>query len=71
MERCAAWVGGGAVAMGAVRFSARKYQVPPEITMSATIPAISGKSAERGFGLGGFSGALGSATGFAWAGTPT
>jgi hypothetical protein len=50
MERCAASAGGGVVTMGAVRFPATKYQAPPAITTSATIPAISGISAQRGFG---------------------
>jgi hypothetical protein len=64
MERCAASAGGGVVA---IRFPATKYQAPPAITMSATIPAISGVSAQRFFGSAG----LASVAGFAWAGTPT
>ena len=69
MERCGGSAGAAFEATGAVRFPARKYQAPPTITTTATIPAISGKGAERGFGLSGFS--KGSAAAFAWAGTPT
>jgi hypothetical protein len=56
---------GGAVATTATgRFPAKKCHVPPAITMSATIPAIIGKSAERDFGFGGLGHSL------AWAGCP-
>ena len=66
MERCAA----SARAAGAFevtvdgRFAPRKYQAPPPIAMSATIPAPSSRNIGRRFRTAGL-------VGFASAGLPT
>jgi hypothetical protein len=54
---------------GRAPVSGEEIPSAPAITMSATIPAISGKNAERRFGSSGLS--KGSVAAFVWAGTPT